>query len=171
MSERSVEIAKQSISGSNKYDYFVVGIGAATFGYFAKDYEAVGEVGINENSLIVISLFLLAISVVSGLKKIERHNKFLEKNGKYLDLAEHLAGYSRNVIEGGVAINEESGEILNPSDSALKAAALKRWLPSLKLELERSGNIIGWYSIFRDYSLFLAYCTLVFSKLLPFFYS
>ncbi|QBF84432.1 hypothetical protein EXU30_18490 [Shewanella maritima] len=100
MSDRSVELAKQSISGTSKYDYFIVGIGAATFSYFAKDYVSPESFGINEGSLVVISLLCLALSVVFGLKKIERYNKFLEKNSKYLDYSEHLAAYKKNAIQG-----------------------------------------------------------------------
>ena len=169
MSERSVELAKQSISGSSKYDYFIVGISAATFAYFAKDYAPSERFGFNESSLIIVSLLCLALSVVFGLKKIERHNKFLEKNGKYLDYSEHLAAYKQNAIEGGRAINAENGEILTPQDSAIKAAALEKLLPDWKKDLEHSGKVIGWCSVVRDYGVFVSYCILAFSKLLPVF--
>lgn len=95
MSERSLELAKQSMSGVSKYDYFIVGIGAATFAYFSKGFDANAAIGLNESTFVLFTLLLLAPSVISGLKKIERYNTFLEKNDKYLDYSEHLAGYKK----------------------------------------------------------------------------
>jgi hypothetical protein len=167
MSDRSVELAKQSISGTSKYDYFIVGIGAATFSYFAKDFVSPNSFGIDEGSLVIVSLLCLALSVVFGLKKIERHNKFLEKNGKYLDYSEHLATYKKNAIEGGEAINSENGELLTPEKSRIKAAALEKLLPEWKSSLEKLGGTIWWCSVIRDYGVFIAYCSLAIGKLLP----
>ncbi|WP_230850552.1 hypothetical protein, partial [Vibrio harveyi] len=79
MSERSLELLKQSVDNKIKYDYFIVGISAATFSYFAKDFTALPNVGFNESSSILLSLLLLSVSVISGLIKIERNNKGLEK--------------------------------------------------------------------------------------------
>ena len=166
MSDRSIELAKQSISGTSKYDYFIVGIGAATFTYFAKDYVPSEQFGLNESSFIVVGLLCLALSVVFGLKKIERHNKLLEQNGKYLDYKEHLAAYRQNAIEGGMGINSESGEILSPQDSALNAAALEQLLPKWKKDLEHLARLTGWCSVIRDYSVFVAYCIFAVGKLL-----
>ncbi|MEF1187568.1 hypothetical protein, partial [Vibrio sinaloensis] len=143
MSERSVELAKQSISGASKYDYFIVGIAAATFAYFAKDFSAENSFGLNENSLVILALLLQAASIVSGLKKIERYNEFLQRNGKYLDYSEHLAGYKKVAIEGISGINKENGEILTPEESAIKAASLEKLLPKWKSELESRSKIIS----------------------------
>lgn len=167
MSDRSVELAKQSISGISKYDYFIVGISSATFAYFAKDFVVIASFGVNKSSFVLVALLLLAISVISGLKKIERYNVFLQKNGKYLDYKEHLAAYKKNAIEGAEAINQESGEILTPRESALNALALEKLLPKWKEELERLSRIISIGSIIRDYTLFASYLLLVVSKMLP----
>lgn len=169
MSERSVELAKQSISGTSKYDYFIVGIGAATFAYFAKDYAPTEQFGFNQSSFIIVSLLCLALSVVFGLKAIERHNKFLTKNGNYLDCAEHLAAYTQNSIEGGTSINSENGEILTAHESAIKAAVLEKLLPDLKNDLEKLGGRISWCCVIRDWGVFMAYCILAASKLIPVF--
>jgi hypothetical protein len=167
MSVRSVELAKQSISGVSKYDYFIVGISSATFAYFAKDFVVLTSFGVNESSFVLVALLLLAISVVSGLKKIKRYNVFLQKNGKYLDYSEHLAAYKQNAIEGTEAINQESGEILSPRESALNASALEKLLPDWKEELARLGSIISIGSTIRDYTLFVSYLLLAVSKMLP----
>ena len=167
MSDRSIELARQSISGSINYDYFIVGVGAATFSYFGKDFKATESLGYNEGSLIIFSLLCLALSVVFGLKKIEINNTFMQKNGKYLDYSEHLATYRQNALEGGTAINVESGEILTPEDSAIKAAALKKLLPEWKSKLEKQATTIRIFSLIRDYSMFFAYIILAISKIMP----
>ncbi|WP_151173834.1 hypothetical protein [Pseudoalteromonas ruthenica] len=167
MSERSLELAKQSMNGVSKYDYFIVGIGAATFAYFAKGFKANAVIGLNESTFVLFTLLLLALSVISGLKKIERYNTFLEKNGKYLDYSEYLAAYKKNAIEGEHSINEESGEILKPEDSAIKAEALEQLLPKWKDTLEGLSKKICICSNVRDYTLFLSYALLAVSKVLP----
>lgn len=167
MSERSIELAKQSIAGKSKYDYFIVGIAAATFAYFAKDFIPSPPLGFNQNSLVLSSLMLLILSIISGLKKIENHNQFLEKNGKYLDYSEYLAAYKKSAIEGTTAINSESGEILTSEESAIKADVLESLLPKLRAKLESQETRIGLYHSFRDYSLFLGYFFLGLSKFFP----
>ena len=167
MSERSIELAKQSITGKSKYDYFIVGIAAATFAYFAKDFIPSPPLGFNQNSLVLSSLMLLILSVVSGLKKIENHNHFLEKNGKYLDYSEHLAAYKKSAIEATTAINAESGEILTPEEPSVKAEVLESLLPKWKAELESKGTRISFYHSVRDYALFAGYALLGLSKFFP----
>ncbi|MEH0086323.1 hypothetical protein V6233_22820 [Vibrio antiquarius] len=81
MSDKSVELAKLSLSGSTKYDYFMVGIAATTFSYFAKDFRVVGSFGFNEHSFILVALLLLSLSVVSGLKKLNGIMYTLRKMG------------------------------------------------------------------------------------------
>lgn len=169
MSERSIELIKQSINGANKYDYFIVGIGAATFSYFAKDFKVSDNFYINESTLTLLALALLSISVVCGLKTLSLYNVYLNKNGKYLDLSEHLAGYKKNAIEGGIAINEENGDILYPDESELKAQVLSELLPERKYQLLKLGNKIEFGYKIRDYSLFLSYIFLAMSKSIPLF--
>ncbi|CAJ1899567.1 hypothetical protein IIDPJIOB_03591 [Aeromonas veronii] len=169
MPERSIELIKQSINGTNKYDYFIVGIGAATFSYFAKDFKVSEHFYFNESTVILLALILLSISVICGLKTISLYNIYLNKNGKYLDLSEHLAGYKKNVIEGGIAINEENGDILYPDESELKVRALSKILPERKNELHKLGNKIEVGYRIRDYSLFISYIFLAISKSMPLF--
>ncbi|MGQ4657971.1 hypothetical protein [Aeromonas enteropelogenes] len=110
-----------------------------------------------------------SISVVCGLKTISLYNVYLNKNGKYLDLSEHLAGYKKNAIEGGIAINEENGDILYPDESELKAQILSELLPERKYQLLKIGNKIEIGYRIRDYSLFLSYIFLAMSKSIPLF--
>ena len=131
MSERSFELAKQNIIGTSKYDYFIVGIGAATFAFFAKNFEFL-IFGLNEKTLVLIALLLLILSIVSGLKKIDVYNFFVEKNGKILDQKEKRAGYIKSCETQTVYINEETGEIVSPDNSEIKAigmqVVIERWV-------------------------------------------
>jgi len=167
MSDRSIELAKQSISGKSKYDYFIVGISAATFAYFGKDFIPKPPLGINEVSAMLCALVLLILSVVGGLKKIENNNLLLEKNGKYLDYSEYLAAYKKNSLEGSNAINAESGETLTPEKSSKKVFQLESLLPKWKSELESRASRIEVYTNIRDYSLFIGYGFLALSKFFP----
>ncbi|MCG7639601.1 MULTISPECIES: hypothetical protein [unclassified Alteromonas] len=169
MSERSVELAKQHIAESYKYDYFVVGISAATFAYFAKDFKALSSFALNSNTLIALSLILLAISVLSGLRKIKLHTHHLAVNSQYLDASSHLAAYKKNYIEGGTGINLNTGELLTPVDSSIKAQELESLIPKIKENLNNQGDKVFMSSKVRDLSLYLAYAALSVSKILPIF--
>ena len=144
-----------------------MGISAATFTYFAKDFIPTPPLGVNQSSIMVVALTLLILSVISSLKKIENHNHFLEKNGKYLDYSEHLAAYKQNAMEGTIGINVESGEILTPEKSVISSQALEFLLPKWKAELKSQATRISFYHYTRDYSLFFGYFFLGLSKFYP----
>jgi hypothetical protein len=169
MSERSVELAKQNITETIKYDYFIVGISAATFAYFAKDFKPINDIALNSSTLVAASLLLLALSVLSGLRKIKLHTAHLAVNSKYLDTSSLLAAYKKNSIEGGVAMNSNTGEILQPSESSIKARELQALILEFKSGLDRLGDKVYLTSIIRDICLYLAYVVLVTSKFLPLF--
>jgi hypothetical protein len=167
MSDRSVELAKQSINGESKYNYFIVGIAAATFAYFGKDFIPNPPLGWNQSSVLLSGLVLLILSIVAGLKKIEEHNTLLRKNGKYLDFYEQFAAYKQNSIDGNASINLESGEVLTPDESTKNAKQLESLLPEFKSELDRRSTKISIYNNTRDYALFGGYILLGFSKFFP----
>ncbi|MCQ8876565.1 hypothetical protein NQT69_00730 [Pseudoalteromonas shioyasakiensis] len=166
MSDRSIELAKQSLSGRSKYDYFIVGIAAATFAYFAKDFEF-DKFGNNEESFVLIALLLLIISIISGLKKIDVSNFFVEKNGKHLDFQEYLASYKQCALECKPFINMETGETCTPEEAKVKASRLQVTLDKWDKVLKFTETKLQIYYVIRDYSLVASYILLGLSKFYP----
>jgi len=170
MSDRSLELAKLSLTEGCKYDYFIVGISSAIFAYFAKNFSP-EAFGLNESTFILCALISLVISIICGLKSIEINNLLFEKNGEYLELNAKKAAYIKNVHEGKKAINTESGEILEPESSAIQEQSISRILPTAKADLEKMLKHIRIYHWFRDYGLFMGLGFLACSKLYPAFWS
>ena len=166
MTDRAIELNKLSLVEGCKYDYFVVGISSASFAYFAKDFT-LGLIGINSNSFVLMALFLLASSIISGLKSIETNIIFLEKNGCLLDLQAKKAAYIFSYRERTTYINKEDGEILTPEESLANAKIIDRRLP----EVEKTGqdllDKIRRLQLIRGYGLFMGIFFLAYSKLHP----
>ena len=170
MTDKSTELQKISLSEGIKYDYFIVGISAATFAYFAKDF-APEAFGLNEKTFILLALVFLVISIISGLKTIEKNKIFLRENGKHLELHSHKAAYVKNINLGTKEINMENGDILDPETSVLKLEVINKLLPESKKGLDKMLSFMHIGGYLRDYGFFMGLFFLSCGKLYPAFWS
>jgi hypothetical protein len=124
--ERANELLKQSFEGKRKYDYFVVTISSAIFAYFGKDFS-ISKVNFGADSLILLSLILLFLSIAFGLFKIQRNDVCIEKNGKLLDLQNKKNGYLEALHNNTSLVDH--GKIKSVKQISIGIKALDKLIP------------------------------------------
>ena len=82
------EIIKRHLNATEKYNYFIVSISAATFAYFAKSnayrLPESGELVFDSALVMLFAIAFLMLSTISGLVTIYITNIKHEKNYKFL---------------------------------------------------------------------------------------
>ncbi|MBU0860133.1 MAG: hypothetical protein KJ667_09350 [Alphaproteobacteria bacterium] len=88
MSERqSDKVWEKWVSENNKFDYFMITITGVLCAYLNQNYTA-EKISLSPNTLELASLSCLLISVVCGIKKIEKTIKVLNYNFRLLTIQE-----------------------------------------------------------------------------------
>ncbi|MBU1621549.1 MAG: hypothetical protein KJ556_16555 [Gammaproteobacteria bacterium] len=101
MSEVRNALIKHYLQTVEKFDYFVVGISAATFAYFAKPFTFNTSFTFNTESMMLLAITSLMFSVVFGLAKIFISNIKHEKNYKLVECEDTAKEhFSKSELEG-----------------------------------------------------------------------
>jgi hypothetical protein len=164
--ERANELLKQSFEGKRKYDYFVVTISSAIFAYFGKDFS-ISKVNFGADSLILISLILLFLSIAIGLFKIQRSDVCIEKNGKLIDLQNKKNSYFGALHNNTPLVDQ--GKVKTVKQVAIGIKALDKVIPIHEKTIEYRYKLLKIYSIFRDVFFLLGLAIIALSKALPIF--
>ena len=164
MSERATELAKFNKSEQSKLDYFVLGISAATFSYFAKDFKLI-EPLIYESALIISALLLLCLSSCFGLVKINSSNEVVMLNSNLLDNLKKRAVYKAVIKTKKEQIFTETGVIVTPDRAKNKIEQLEKDISGLQDSLKGKAKLLVYYQKARDIGLIAGYTTLFLSKI------
>lgn len=161
--ERSDKIHDYWRQSSEKFDYFVTGMTGALCAYILQTFKP-EQISITPNTLELISLLVLIISVYAGFKRIESTVETFKRNHQSLYLSEQVGQLITN-YKGSHLINKATGEIMPPEIVELKIQTLKEIQPKVKGNTDKAATASGnWYKL-RNLLLSLGFLILVASKI------
>ena len=165
MEQRSLLVYKNLKAAQEKFDYFVLGMTAALFAYLGENY-APEQLGLSQNTVELISLLLLLISLVAGFKRLKFDLALQQGNFYELDLDERRNVMNQALSVSGSVLNLNTGDAVNKEAVAARAKQIQERLPSLLKATEkyaRKGSMA--YSV-RNWSLLSGFVLLAVSKFL-----
>lgn len=167
--ERSLIAVERAHQGSQRFDYFVLGVSIALCAYIGQTISP-QKLGWSPNSLEVASVIFLIISAFCGFKRIEARIRMDELNHEILDAYEKRGRLVSHGVTGRPFINQSTGDVLGPSELQEKKADIEKALPRFHADLakvhERSENLYRW----RNRLLAVGFIGLFLAKvLLPYF--
>ena len=118
--ERSDRIYLTYLEASQKFDYFVAGVGLALVGYLGARFEAV-PIGWNPSTIELGAIAALLASAVAGLKRIETNVTLLGVMHKRLYEEEAAGALTGAAGGGGPGLNKATGEVLSLAELLYKA--------------------------------------------------
>lgn len=157
--ERSDSVFEYYRSASEKFDYFIVGLTGTLCAYISQTFS-VKPISVSPQSLELLSLIMLVLSVVAGFKRIEKSLIATRYNAHTLRIQEQKGQLilKRN---GGHLVNSATGEMLDPIAVNMKIQVLSEVLPEFEESMNRSAEWAGrWYHI-RNGLLLIGFLGLV----------
>jgi hypothetical protein len=122
--ERSDSVWSRWAAGSEKFDYFIVGISSALAAYLGQHYLP-AKVGLNPATLELAAILSLSGSVVVGLKRIEQQLEVLRLNHLALYHGEAAGALTEVAGQAELAVNTRTGELLDPASAGYTAGLHK----------------------------------------------
>ena len=161
--DRSDKVHDYWRQSSEKFDYFVTGVTGALCAYISQTFKP-EQISLSPNTLELISLLILILSVYAGFKRIEYTVETFRYNHRSLYLSEQV-GQLITKYNGGHLINEATGEIISPEIVELKIQTLKEIQPKVEENAEKAATGSGnWYK-WRNRFLTIGFLMLVASKI------
>jgi len=166
--ERSDRVHAQYLEALQKFDYFVAGLSLALVGYLGQAFQPT-EIGWNSATIELLSIVLLLISAISGLKRIETNVTLLGVSHLRL-YAQEVAGTAASAAAtGGAAVNTSTGDFLSPDQLARDAQEHHAGAEIAKKKLdELTTKTMRWYRV-RNTCLIGGLGLLVIARALPVF--
>jgi len=163
VSEIRNELIKHYLDATEKYNYFIVGISAATFAYFAKPYAYTlpksGEIVFDSALVMLFAIAFLMLSTVSGLATIYITNIKHEKNYKFVEVEDQV---------NTLYLKSENSDLTLPEKQSLinQAEQKKRVMALFASLLEKIALKAKVSHVLRDVFLVAGYLSLVTAKFL-----
>lgn len=164
--DRSDKAYDYSRDASMRFDYFMAGLTGAITAYAGQTVKPV-RLGYNPETLGLVALLLLIISVVAGLKQIEVGVQFYKTMHRLLYHAEARGNIVVAAVEGGTVINKGTGDIYDTGQLALKAREHEVKRGALEGRMESLNRRAAWCYRIRNGSLLVGFLLLVASRVLP----
>lgn len=160
--ERSDSVFEYYRPASEKFDYFIVGLTGALCAYISQTFS-IDPISFSPQSLELVSLLVLVLSMVAGFKRIEMSLIATRYNAHTLRIQEQR-GQLVSKSSSGPMFNSATGEILNPIEVNTKIQVLNEVLPEFENSMNRCANWAGhWYSI-RNWLLMVGFLGLVVAR-------
>lgn len=163
--DRSDKVYEYWREASQRFDYFITGISGALTAYIGQSIHPT-RIGFNTQSVELLALTFLVVSVVLGFKRIEANVGVFKLMHNRL-FSEEARGSLIKASQGGNVINTATGNIYSPEmvlslaeGQQLQVEAIK---PVLEQWIKRSDTFYKW----RNRFLIGGFLILVVSKILP----
>lgn len=154
---------------SEKFDYYVTGLTGALCVYIGQTLQP-QRISFSPNTLELLALLILVLSVFAGFKRIEKALLMYLYNHRYLHLNEKIGGLKLGLSNSQFAINEESGEVWNRESATEEirrsANQLRELQPLMKAAQDAT---LYWYKL-RNRLLFLGFPVLLIARILTAYY-
>ncbi len=150
-------------SSTEKFDYFVLGVLGALCAYISQNYRP-ERIGINPGTLELIALLVLVLGVFFGFRRVEATNQSLHINHNLLHSYERRGNLSE-VLEKGMGINRETGEIYTPEFAKSEISTLNVKIQKIEPMLKGSQSKAKRYYKLRNHSMFIGFILLLLAKL------
>jgi len=133
------------LEASQKFDYFVTGVCLALISYLAGTLKP-SPIGLNSNSLYLISLICLLAAAVFGLRQIEATVTLLATMHKRLYREESAGTLVGAAAEGRSLVNRQTGDVFGPKEALLEARAARNSIPFLEQSQDKwVASASRWY--------------------------
>jgi hypothetical protein len=150
---------------SEKFDYFVTGLTGALAAYIGQTLLPV-RLGINPQTLELISLGCLVASVLFGFIRIEKNVTILRVQSQRL-YAEEARGSLTEAAQNGPALNAATGEIVSTAELRRRATERSATIELAESTLTKLSESSARFYSLRDSLLFVGFLLLVIAKILP----
>jgi len=165
MSERSIEVFKQHCEAQQKYDYFIVGLSIALFAYTAKNFTAY-PLGFNSSTIELLAIIAIFISVAAGLLRLENNLTIKANNFQKLYNQETKGKLTEALLQPGLKVNVETGDIFNPSLAKLQIETIDECNSEIDARLKKYQKLSEIKFTVRNWALLVGIFLLALSKVL-----
>lgn len=135
-SPRSLEEFKGVREAQLKLDYFLLGLASALFAYIGGQYKPM-PISFSQNTVELISLGLLLISILSSFKRLDFNISVMKLNFKKLDMGEKKGAIHKALSIPGPVLNIDTGESLNKSEAAYIVQLINENTPKVEADIEK----------------------------------
>ena len=153
------------LDASQKFDYFVTGVCLTLISYLAGTLKA-GTIGLNSNSLLLLSIVSILGAAIAGLRQIEAHVTLLSLVHERLYREEKAGNLVSAASEGRSLVNTKTGEVFGAEQAMLKARNARKSIPNIEQEQNKWGKLsLRWYKI-RNRLLLVGLSGLIISRII-----
>ena len=164
--ERSDKIHSWWRDSSERYDYFITGLGAALAGYVGKS-ATIAVIGLNQPTLELASAAAFIGSFIFGLRRIEQSTLLTRLTSDRIYHHDSAANAEEVSRSASLAVDYARGELWLPEQLREKAAEHRsRGKTYEELQLATQTKALSMYK-WRDRFLIGGFLFLVASRLLP----
>jgi hypothetical protein len=161
---RSLKTFEHYRDASQRFDYLVTGAVGALCAYIAQTYIP-QKLGLNSNTLELVSLLVLVASAVAGFKRIEYTITLHKLNFRFLDRGE-VRGHLIANTNGETFINIHSGDIITPEYASQLISKVDKELPEIDKNIKKYGILSSRAYKVRNYALLIGFLLLLLSRVL-----
>jgi FtsZ-binding cell division protein ZapB len=162
MADHSVEAWKSWKDAQLKYDYYMVGLVAALFAYVGSNYIP-QKFAFSQNTLELISIIILAISLIVGIKRLEIDLQLQTITLKQCEVRE-LKKAANTIAANGGSNNLETGGFITVLEANERASQMQSALNTLDEAFRDKAKNAQRFFIARNWALTLGFITLAASK-------
>ena len=153
--------------GLQRFEYFVVGVSLALCVYVGQTLHPEKLRLLSAYTIEVISLALLIVSALVGLKRIESLIQLSRLNGQLLDAGEKRGEIIKAIPNAQrLIVNEVTGEALSIEAAAKWKRELTEKMKSLSKLIEEQRTKTSDLYMWRNRLLLIGFCGLVLAKVL-----
>jgi len=140
--DRSDKAYENWLEGAQKFDYFVTGVCLTLISYLAGTLKA-GTIGLNSNSLLLLSIVSILGAAIAGLRQIEAHVTLLGLVHARLYREEKAGNLVSAAVEGRSLLNTQTGEVFGADRAMLRAHSARKSLPNIEQQQDKWGEGIA----------------------------
>jgi hypothetical protein len=164
--DRSVIAFEHYQKGSERFEYFVVGVSMALCAYVAQTLKP-ERLGLSPYTLEVIGVALIVASIFLGFKRIETVTLGALVNHEILHLGEKRGTFISGLqSQPGGFINQLSGEYWKPKDIEAEVARINKILPLRQKQMKEIQSKMRKLYTWRNRLLAAGFMALFVSKIL-----
>jgi hypothetical protein len=153
--------------GLQRFEYFIVGVSLALCAYVGQTLHPEKLRLLSAYTIEVVSLALLIVSALVGLKRIQSLIQLSRLNGQLLDANEKRGEIVKAIPHAqGLIVNEVSGEALSIEAAEKWRRELTEKIKSLRKLMEKERTRAAGLYTWRNTLLLIGFCGLVFAKVL-----
>lgn len=164
MANRSLEAWKSWKDAQLKYDYYIVGLVAALFAYVGSNYVP-QKIALSQNTLELVSILLLALSLIIGIKRLEIDLSLQTITLKKCE-AEEMKNVANTILAAGGSRDFDTGGFITVTEANERAEEMESAIHSLNKNFSAISNRAVWYFRIRNWLLTLGFIALAGSKVL-----